>query len=387
MLLVRGRSLTSLQDTPTLALTPEGFRNVRTNGNDSTYGQALTHRYVDGELRFLTLALGGVLHEFRIADTALGGTVTRTTNTWNLNSTGALNDFNGIWFEQERNRLWVTSAQDYTVVNHPAKVTLIALGANGTATVLKTFYLDVPAKRVYGGCNAVPASLVSRLGGAYVCGWGGYTSLVEQGGGASIGPTMYAIADPDGVANDGTLSAVTVLDAAGSRGVRRTLPVNYFDGGDPRPNPSSRPTAPPLATAQWLSPNAQGQGWMTWGDSYYNTGVWIGTTYAAVASLCQGACWYQSSTLAFDGRQFELHLWDGATLGDNPLRRPSDMRELDLPRGNAAVWSGNSPAGNVAGATFDAVSGRLYLLGYPLGDDVYTGRLYSFVVNDGTNVD
>jgi hypothetical protein len=359
----------------------EGFRNIHTHGNDSTYGQTLTHRYVDGELRFLTLALGGVLQEFRISDTALGGTVTQTTRTWNLNPTGGLSDFNGIWFEQAANRLWLTSSQDYTAVDHPARVTLIALGDSGAATVLKTFFLNVPAKRVYGGCNAVPASLVARIGGAYVCGWGGYTSLVEQGGGASIGPTMYAIADPGGVANGATVSAVTVLDAAGSRGVRKTIPVNYFDGGDPRQNPSSRPTAAPLGTAQWLSPNAQGLGWMTWGDSYYNTGMWIGTTYAAVASLCQGACWYQSSTLAFDGRQFELHSWDGATLGGDPLQRPSEMRELDLPRGNSVVWSGNAPVGNIAGATFDAVSGRIYMLGFPFGGDVYTGRLYSFIVN------
>lgn len=370
------------QDLPA-GLSYEGYRNVRTNGEDSTYGQGLTHRYVNGELRFLTIAYPGVLHEFRIADTGLGGTVTETTGRWNLAPTGALNNFNGIWFEQSRNRLWVTSAEDYTNVNHPAKITLITLGANGTATPTKQVRLNVPAKRVYGGCTAVPESLVGRLGGVYVCGWGGYTSLVAQGGGASIGPTMYAIADPDSVGNGGTLPARTILDAAGNRGVRRTIPVNYFDGGDPRQNPPSRPSAPPLGSADWLSPNADGLGWMVWGDSYYNTGVWIGTTYAAVASLCKGSCWYQSSTLAFDGRQFELHLWDGASLGANPLQRPASMTELALPYANTRVWGGNSPVGNIAGATYDAVSGRLYMIGFPFGPDSFTGRLYSFVVGSG----
>jgi glucose/arabinose dehydrogenase len=362
-------------------MTFEGFRNVRTNGDDSTYGQGLTHRYVDGDLRFLTIAHPGTLHEFRVSDTALGGTITQTTNRWNLAPTRALNNFNAIWFEQSKNRLWLTSAQDYTDVNHPAKITLITLGTNGVATATKTFYLDVPAKRVYGGCNAVPAALVSQLGGPYVCGWGGYTSLVNQGGGASIGPTMYAIADPDTVSNGGTLPARTILDAFGSRGVRRTIPINYFDGGDPRQNPGSRPTAPPVSTAQWLSPNSEGLGWMVWGDSYYNTGVWIGTTYAAVASLCKGACWYQSSTLAFDGRQFELHTWDRSALGGNALARPTSMTELTLPRGNQRVWSGNVPVGNIAGATYDATSGRLYLIGFPFGPDDYTGRLFSYIVD------
>lgn len=364
----------------------EGFYNIRTNGNDTTYGQALTHRYVNGELRFLTIAHPGVLHEFRIAGTALGGTVTQTTGTWNLTPTGGLNDFNGIWYEQAKNRLWLTSAQDYTATNHPAKVTLIALGANGNVSVVKQFFLNVPAKRVYGGCAAVPASLVAQLGGPYVCGWGGYTSLVNNGGNASIGPTMYALPDPDTIAGGATVSVRTVLDAAPSnqyRGVRKTIPINYFDGGDPRANPPTRPTSPPVSSAQWLSPNSDGLGWMVWGDSYYNTGVWIGTTYAAVASLCQGACWYQSATLAFDGRQFELHQWNGAALGSNVVARPASMVELNLPRGNTTVWSGNVTTGNIAGATYDEVSGRLYMIGFPLGPDVFTGRLYSFIVNGG----
>src|SRR5690606_18938132 len=105
--------------------------------------------------------------------------------------------FHGIWYEQAKNRLWITSATDYTNETIPARVTLVELGDGGSVRLLKQFFLDKPAKRVYGGCQAVPASLVAQIGGPYVCGWGGYTSLVMQGGGASIGPTMYAIPDPD----------------------------------------------------------------------------------------------------------------------------------------------------------------------------------------------
>lgn len=305
-------------------LTFEGYRNVQTNGNDTTWMQTLTHRYVGGQLRFLTLTHQGMLHEFALDDARLNSSdvIRQTTGRWNVGATGVLNNHNGIWYEQTRGRLWVTSAEDYTVVSHPAKVSLLTLGQNGSVAVQKTFYLNVPAKRVYGGCNAVPSALVARLGGPYVCGWGGYTSLVAQGGGASMGPTMYAIPDPDSIANNATVSAKTILDHADTRGVRKTIPINYFDGGDPRQNPSTRPTTPPLSSAAWLSPNAEGLGWWVWGDSYYNTGTWIGTTYAAVASLCQGACWYQSSTLEYDGRQFELHLWDGNTLGENRTQRP-----------------------------------------------------------------
>jgi hypothetical protein len=378
--------MASGQDMPvmragSLQITYEGFFGVRTNGNNSTYGQGLTHRYVDGELRFLTLAFGNGIHEFRLPEP--GTTQTTITARFDMPD-GVRNDFNGIWFEQAKNRLWFTSAQDYTNVNHPAKVTLLQLNPNATMTVLKQFFLNVPAKRVYGGCNAVPTELVTRLGGPYVCGWGGYTSLVAQGGGASIGPTMFAIPDPDTVRAGDRVSARTVLDAAGdNRGIRRTIPTNYFDGGDRRQNPPSRPTMPPDRSGGWLSPNRDGVGWMVWGDSYYNTGVWIGTTFGAVASLCKGSCWYQSSTLAFDGRQFELHLWDSAALGRNRLARPTAMFELDLPRGNDQVWEGNIATGNIAGATYDATSGRLFMIGFPFGTDPYTGRLYAFRVTGG----
>ena len=103
---------------------------------------------------------------------------------------------------------------------------------------LKGLRFAVPQKRVYGGCQAVPTSLVAQLGGPYVCGWGGYTSLVMNGGNASIGPTMYAIPDPDTIADGATSVPVrVVLDAANAqtnRGVRKTIPLNYFDGGDTR---------------------------------------------------------------------------------------------------------------------------------------------------------
>jgi hypothetical protein len=365
------------QVTPTLL----GFYDVNIDGNNTTYMQGATHRYVNGELRFLSLALAGRLLEFR-TPSAYGQRATQVTASWDLGPTKALNNFNGIWWEASKNRLWITSAEDYTNVNHPAKVTLISLGAGGVATVLKQFFLNVPAKRVYGGCQVVPTALVAQLGGPYVCGWGGYTSLVAQGGGASMGPTMYAIPDPDTIAAGSTAAARTVLDTVTSRGLRRTIPVNYFDGGDARQNPSTRPTVPPLTSGQWLSPNAQGLGWFVWGDSYYNTGAWVGATYVAVASLCKGSCWYQSSTLAFDGRQFELHQWNGTALGSDPLKRPDSMTELTLPTPNTRVWSGNIPTGNIGGATFDATTGIYWLLGFPFNGD-YDGRLYALRLTAG----
>lgn len=377
-----------------------GFYNVRTNGSDSTYGQALTHRYVNGEIRFLTLTVQGTLHEFSLNGKTYGTTIDTPTASWDLGSTGTLNNFNGIWYETAKSRLWVTSAEDYTNVVRPVRISTMTLNANGTISNVRTVGLEgINAKRVYGGAQAVPLWFQQQYGcGPYVVGFGGYTSLVMQGGGASMGPTAYCIPDPANYANGATIPASAfkvLLDTYPNRGVRKTLPVNYFDGGDTRQNPSSRPTSAPVSSGQWLSPNSEGLGWFVWGDSYYNTGMWVDTGtrrgFVMIASLCKGSCWYQSSTLAFDGRQFEMHIWDPAALGRVALgqaspatTRPTSMTELTLPRGNTTVWGGNSPTGNVAGATYDPVSGRMYLIGFPFGPDVYTGRLYAFQLTSGS---
>lgn len=376
-----------------IGLTYEGYYDVRTHGNDTSFSHGLTVRYVNGQQRFLSLTggqQGGRLHEF-VLPTTFGDLVTTPTRTWTLGSVVDLRSFQGIWWEQAKNRLWVTASDDYTNEFHNASVTLVSLNDNGSVAVIGRWELGrLPEKRVYGSCLPSPATPDK-----YACGNGGYTSLVEQAGGASMGPTLYEIPEPTSVANGGRLPVRTLLDARGDRGLRRTIAQNYFDGGDRRPNPPTPPTIPPDSRAGWLSPNRQGQGYMTWGDSYYNTGMLVpGLGYVAVASLCKGKCYYMSSNLEYDWRQFEIHVWPAASLtGRNPLTRPASMVEFTGPFGDGYVqddgpngskkykWGGNTPAGNISGATYDATAGRIYLAGYPLGRDIYTGRVWSLRVN------
>jgi hypothetical protein len=364
-----------------------GYSDALPNGNDSGYTNGFTTRRVNGDLRFLFLAHTGILRELA-APSAPGTRVPpEILNQWDLTKTGVFSGFNGIWYESEKDRLWVTSSEDYTNVYRPAHVATMTLQPSGVIANVKTITLKgIPEKRVYGGCQRAPADLAARFG-AYVCGWGGYTSLVAQAGGASIGPTMYGIPDPAGLPNGAAVSPKVILDTSSSRGVRKTLPVNYFDGGDPRQNPPTRPSSPPSRGAGWLSPARDGLGWFVWGDSYYGTGMMIDGPakrgFVLIASLCQGSCWYQSSTLEYDGRQFEMHMWDVSKLGSNVLRRPDAMVELALPRGNPAVWGGNAPIGNINGASYDPVTSNIYATGCPFGDDVYTCRVFTWHVNAG----
>jgi hypothetical protein len=355
----------------------EGFRNVRTNGDASTYGKALTHRYVGGELRFLTLSHDGKLMEFRVSDTAFGGTVTSTTATWQLPS-GLTDDFTGIWYEQARERLWVTRTLDYGDAGtfYPTRISVMSLGSGGVSNV-KTFSLQgVPSKQVFGGAQALPAWAQAELGCTgkpYLLGWGGYTSLLAQTSPASVGPAMFCIPDPDSLSNGTTIPSSgfkTLLNAVGNRGYRRTAYTNQVD----------QPNDP------WVGKNPDGSYYFTWHDSYYNTGMWIeGATkrgYVSIASLGTGTVRYANGGVQVDGTAFEMHIWNPTRLDDGLLTRPDSMTVLDLPRGNTRAWT-DYGVGKVTGATYDATSGRMYLIGFPFGTDDYTGRLYSFVVNAG----
>jgi hypothetical protein len=367
-----------------------GYYDIQTDGNNTTYARCLTHRYVNGQLRFLTLTVTGELQEFVPAG-AFGQLINQKTRSWNISS--VIGDFTGIWWDEPGQRLWVTSSIDYgsAATYYPTSISTLTLNDSGSVGNVKTVSLQgVNSKRVYGGALAVPSWFQSQYKvGPYAVGFGGYTSLIAQTSRASLGPELICIPDVASYANGAEIpsSAFKVLldTDTSNRGVRATIPLNYFDGGDPRQNPTTAPTSAPASSGNWLSPNAQGLGWMVWGDSYYNNAVWIDGPnkqgFAAVASLGKGKCWYGSSTLHFDDRQYELHIWDSAVLNNGLTTRPTSMKELVLPRGVVPQpWEGDVSAGNISGVTYDPVTSRLYAVGYPLGADIYTGRLYAYSV-------
>jgi hypothetical protein len=210
---------------------------------------------------------------------------------------------------------------------------------------------------------------------------------------------MYALPDPANFANGTTIAAggfKTLMDfapASSYRGTRVTLPKNYLDGGDPRPNPSTPPTDPPISSAQWLSPRADGKGWWTPCDSYWNTGQWIDTPtkhgFVAILSAFGGRVYYMSSDVWCDTMQFELHIYDPAQLGRvaQGLAQPNQiaptyMVELTLPgMSNQGERANLTNAMAIGGATFDAVSKRLYIMGMGINHYTTINRLFVYQVN------
>lgn len=382
--------------------TVDGYYDLQTFGLDSTYERALTSRHVSGDLRFLTLTHTGILQEFSITGKSFGQTVTTTTATWNVSAyTG---DFTGLYYNEATNRLFITSAIDYPDGDavRPAVVKIMTLNNGGVLSNVKRITVtNVPDRRMYGSVLPIPTKWNDLIGSSYkyLGGWGGYASRLTCCGAAAIGPTVYALPDLDALADGASVTAKTILDigCCGYRGVRATLPWNYFDGGDQRPNPSSPPSIPPVSQGAWLSPNGDGNGWMVWGDSYFQNAFIIKDTFVAIAALCgvtgqtspsAGGCWYQDSTLHFDGRTQEIHTWDMAGFdGSNPLLRPTAMAELPLTRGYTAPFSGDVPATNVSGVTYDGTGNKVYVVIYGSGANVNTGRLYQLSPNtSGTPV-
>jgi hypothetical protein len=232
------------------------------------------------------------------------------------------------------------------------------------------------------------------------------------GGGVSLGPTLYTVPDPARFANGTNFTPSqfkTLMDcgpATGEdwyamraprsfdRGVRNTDVVNYFDGGDPRPNPTTPPPGPPSRSARWLSPAPDGLGRWVWGDSAWNTGCWIDGPAKQGFVLCptfnSGKVYYASSTLHAERRTFEIQVFDPAQFGEvvRGRRKPWAVRPTAhwqiRPPGLYSTTpgdiSGNSPWGSIAGATYDAQTRRLYLYGVWLSRPEFSSRIYVYSV-------
>lgn len=393
--------------------------------NQAAYGMGLTCRRVNGQLRFLTFDYSGAasspghadarLIEFALPAT-LGGSITTKLTTWldifsplSIPNVGGGDEY-GLWWEDQGNgndgvgRLWTTHCADYpgdpnpagsnTGTNQPLALATRTLNADGTIANLQGQwgFTGIGQRAIHGGIQPIPQWFRDQYGITqnYLCGWGGYTSRMAQGLGPSLGLMAVAFPEPTTYAANTIIpttdfriltdhrSGTTQSDynpIIGDRGRRNYSVTNYYDGGDTRPNPTTSPTFPPVSGARWLSPSPDGFGRFVWGDSFYQTGCWIeGASkrgFVAVASLSTGRAYYMTSTLHCDSRDAELQIFDPNDFGKvlqgviHPWQvQPADTKLLtpDLkPLGFLYGHAGNSPAGAVAGACFDAPTKTLYL--------------------------
>jgi hypothetical protein len=389
-------------------LTYLGYYDVQTGGLNTTYAKGFALRKINGETRFLSNQFVGHnptrtrLDEFSIAGKKLGDTITETTAQWP--DIGGISDHYAVGWDESTRQIWTTPSRDYVNTFLAASVHRRALAADGTLGPKVVVSIDgIPDKRMYGGCVTPSGALAAFLpAGHKICGWGGYTSLVAQGGGASMGFTAYAIPDP--MTATGAVKPIVLADhvsgtsacspdGSHDRGIRLTAPLNYYDGGDARQNPRTAPVDPPRDRGCWLSPARDGKNRFVWGDGYMSAVAWVDRPAShglvAVATVCEGKCWYGNSNLKTGRKVRELHVFDPAVLAEARAGRrkpwnvqPSQMSVLDLPGYNplnqdsGAAW----PPAAAEGLQYDAATGILYLYSPGGGKDIHHARIWAFQV-------
>lgn len=389
-------------------------------GGDINYGSGLTHRYVNGELRLMFLAFMGnnnPPNSFLPMEVALPASFGQSvivrrspgywTEIWDPAKWRGNDSHTSIVLHGDD--LFINSALDYPQGTVPTTTT-------GVLTICKLNPLGGPClerhgsygiagvgqRAAFGPTRKIPTWFRNMFGtGEYIILGGGYSSLMAQGLGPSMGPFFLALQEPRGrytpqvfkwdppniPSSDVKIGAdmrpasstdwygVGYANRTHDRGVRINPVTNYFDGGDPRNNPPTPPNFPPVAGAQWLSPapgDPRGLGRWTWGDSYRSGSTWIdnesGTRrrhgIVAVASVGTGKAYYMSSAGYTDGGAAEVHVYDPNDVGNamNGLKNP----RLIEPKSVFALTEINSyieRAGNLA-ATFDPVSNKLFIMTY-----------------------
>jgi hypothetical protein len=392
----------------------QGYYIVQRSGYDNmaelNYGQGFTHRYVNGQLRFLTFSFfgnvsGGGFHviEFAPPTGGLGGTITTRTNHWpDIMGTTGLGFGNGVWmglwYEQAQDRLWTTWAIDYPgALAEPYTKSFVVrtLNADGTVSnVQGPWGLEgIQQRRVYGGVAAVPAWFQSTYGcGPYSAGWGGYASRMGIGP-VSMGPTSYTFPEPTGYpAGDIPTSAFkSLMDHSAA-----TLGADWYADGVPTTKDRgvrNTDVQNDYDYPYWQSPAPDGLGRWTWGDSNWDTGCWIETPnkqgFILIPKLCNGRTWYETSTLHCERQSAEIQVFDPNMLGQVAQGTraawntyPTNRWEITstcTPLGLMWGRSGNGPDGGPAGASYDSTTQTLYI--YCIGGTSWNSYILVYHVN------
>lgn len=362
-----------------------GYNFYSTNGRQGgelQHGAAFTHRYVDGQIRFLTY--GYISFTFRIVEFGIDGAfgdVTSATNVWENIETNGFH--HGMWWDEEYQRLWTHRAIDYPDESSEGETLVISirnLNSDGTTSNLRgRFGLSgINSRRIFGGALKIPEWFRTQNScGKYGVGFGGYASRLSVGP-ISMGPTLYAINDPTSYSDDTNIPVgqfkVLADHSSGSVG------IDWYS--NPSPTTFDRGVRPSNVTndfesGEWLSPAPDGLGRWVWGDSAENTGCWVdndaGTRnrhgYLIVPSFSSGRAWYEGSTLNRESKSFEIQVFDPAHLAEviagtrqpwnvKPVTRKDITSDLAL---HTAGGANHINPGGVIGASFDELTGRLYI--------------------------
>ncbi len=262
------------------------------NGNDMQYTIGITHRYVNGQLRFIVgqhntyeCAFPGLVTDPALAKKA---TAIRTLYAGNVAGANSYGQTFGIYWDEPSQRLFWGNGHEYnTQYPYNPSVGYSTLDeAAGKLTSVGIWKLNNRScKMTHGGVTSVPQWFSDKYcpGRRLAAGFGGYFSIATTGP-ISMGPALSAFnpSDLDAVANKGGVNHTPLVSYAFNapdRCHRDTDVINDFDNWDP----------------------ANGIGYWVWTDMMYQGGAWIDTpTKSGIVFtpvISHGRCYYNNSTL------------------------------------------------------------------------------------------
>jgi len=354
----------------------------------------LTHRYVNGQLHFLTTShvySGGLVYETNYPGISTGDiySAPQAQVVWNWGDvytgkkelqdaqvpgdhwTSQLSSGDptyGLYYDQDLGRLYWSYGDWYNAdfPFNPSFGYSVLNDSTGVVTGVGTWSLtDRPEHFTRGGTLRIPQWFAdSYTGGRSLgVGFGGYFSIMSGG---SWGPALAAVSDPDINASPdrSALNNVPLLGYPGNAPDRCHRDADYtsfYDSG-----------TYPTTTGQWNSSN--GTGYWTWSDIIYGSSAWIDMPQLGgvlfIAKVGQGNVWYESSDRHAQRGTFEWFVYDPKDIAavatgakqQWQIQPKYEWTDNTLPIGlDQSGWSGDG-FNQVGGVTFDSTTNRLYVL-------------------------
>lgn len=337
--------------------------------SDAQWGMGLTHRWVNGELRFFSKAHHDTVYEVAaptLTSNAGNGQTARLVKTWgNVTGDYSYGTTFGLYWDEPDQRLYWSNGNTYNTTS-PFDPSIgystlnAATGAVGRGGVWGLSGRS--CKMALGGVLPVPDwfAAANCPGMRLAAGFGGYFSIVATGP-ASMGPALTAFNPAE-------------MTSARNRGaVANRVLVGYPFNGAAYTTPDRCHRNPDYNTEfdGWKVRN--GVGYWSWSDYIWQGAVWIDTpTKSGVMffpTLGQGRTWYESSTLHAERAShwwFEYSPADLAAVAAGTKQQwqiqPSQSWQMQYPGISypMGTWQ-DEPGQHVVGSTFDPATQTLFI--------------------------
>ena len=344
-------------------------------GGDAMFSLGLTHRYVDGKLRLLSVAWNPQnLYEVEALEPSTENALERAevVMAWGdvtlparENTTdGGTGDgyIFGLYWDSQASRLYWSYGSAYNTegADDPSVGCSTLNDTDGTSSAVGVWkFTDRGPKATNQGVISIPQWFADQYtqGKRLAAGFGGYQSIIAVGP-VHLGPALAAF-DPPSIDENPTLSSLPYVSLigypyTGTCEHRAERDDNYTDDYE-----SCNPV--------------DGVGHWSWSDQLNQACVWIdmdqkhGVVF--IPLLAMGRQWYETSALHAENCSHWIYVYDPDDLADVAQGikeqweiQAADKWEIQFPGLDYPLpgWD-SAPKFSVTGATFDSTTNRLYI--------------------------